>query len=185
MLKFTWVFRLILLLTAGLILAQCSGSLPVKQGTAQPTPSNPIATAYPPAALNIPGQTLPYPAPPILEPVYPAPSVPVTAYPALPTLTIPTAVPWQTITDPQKLWSLQIPPDWSSGKAPGEYLGEDGFIRITYLPEMAYMQQARRVCERLANSPVGQAENWDWLGVARWICASCHLRKARSQPRTG
>jgi hypothetical protein len=74
---------------------------------------------------------------------------------------------WQTITDPHQLWSLQIPPDWLPGNLPGEYLGEDGFIRFSYLPEMAYMQQARRVCEHLANSPTGEGRKAGLAGMGK------------------
>ena len=123
-----------------------------------------VETAYPAALVN-----------PIAEQVIP--------YPAPPTQPVATPVQWQTVTDPQKLWSLQIPPGWSPGNLTGEYLGEDGFIRFSYLPEMAYMQQARRVCERLANSPTGEGRKAVLAGMGKIdLCAMPPAKNAQPAP---
>jgi hypothetical protein len=173
MLKFPWGWRHLVFLTAGLILVQCSGTFPISSPTSQPTPSKlvetvypsaMIETAYPPALVNpIPEQVMPYPAPPTQPPSY---------------FSL-----WQSITDPQKLWSLKIPPDWLPGNLPGEYLGEDGFIKFSYLPEMAYMQQARRVCERLANSPTGEGRRVGLAGSGELdMCAMPPAKGAQPAP---
>lgn len=65
-------WSLLVFLAAGLILVQCSGTLPVSSPTSQPTlskivesayPSALVETAYPAALMNpIPEQVIPYPA---------------------------------------------------------------------------------------------------------------------------
>ena len=174
--KLPWGWRHLVFLTAGLILVQCSGTLPVSCPISQPTPSKIVETVYPsamvetayPAALvnPIPEQVMPYPAPPA------QPSSHLRCGRPLPTH--------------KSSGRCKSHPTGRLAIAPGEYQGEDGFIRISYLPEMAFMQQARRVCEHLANSPNGEgrkvAPGWE---AVNWICAPCRLQKALSQPRTG
>ena len=63
----------------------------------------------------------------------------------------------QTYTDPAGQFRVCIPAGWRPGDAEGVFSGPDGALRTGYLPEMAFMDQVYRVCERLANTPGGPA----------------------------
>ncbi len=52
---------------------------------------------------------------------------------------------------------MSLPADWQPGAEAGSFSGAEGTLRTGYLPEMAYMDRAYRVCERLANTPQGPA----------------------------
>lgn len=61
----------------------------------------------------------------------------------------------QIYTDPAGQFRLRLPAGWQPGDEEGFFIGEDGDLRAGYLPEMAFMDRAYRVCERLANAPDG------------------------------
>jgi hypothetical protein len=106
-------------------------------------PAAPTATSAP-----LPTQTQP-PAPPtdVPIPTSPAPTpepIPTQAENAL-----------QEYTDPAGQFRLNFPAGWQAGDEEGLFQGTDGFLRVGYLPEMAFMYPVTRVCERLANIPDG------------------------------
>jgi hypothetical protein len=59
----------------------------------------------------------------------------------------------QIYADPAGQYRVTIPADWQPVGTQGGYEGSDGFFRTGYLPEMAFMDHAYRVCERLADMP--------------------------------
>lgn len=63
----------------------------------------------------------------------------------------------QTYADPDGQFRVRIPAGWEPGDEEGVFSGADGALRTGYLPEMAFMDQVYRVCERLANTPAGPA----------------------------
>ena len=61
----------------------------------------------------------------------------------------------QAYRDPQGQFKLSLPVGWQRGEVEGEFQGEGGFLRVGYLPEMAFVYPVTRVCEWLANPPGG------------------------------
>jgi hypothetical protein len=59
--------------------------------------------------------------------------------------------------DPGGQFRLSYPAGWQAGDEEGLFQGAEGFLRVGYLPEMAFMYPVTRVCERLANTPEGPA----------------------------
>ncbi len=136
-----YIFLLLVVFCIGSV--GCVGAKPTHQ-------INQPAKTYPP--VPSPNEQYPYPetsySPEPAGPFYPAPSD---------TTEQPEQSPneWQLATDPAGLWSFRLPPDWKLGLEAGEYHGAAGSLNISYLPEMAYMQHATRVCEWMANTSQG------------------------------
>ncbi|MFO7623916.1 MAG: hypothetical protein R6V73_06160 [Anaerolineales bacterium] len=63
----------------------------------------------------------------------------------------------QEYIDPGGQFRLSYPAGWQAGDEEGLFQGAEGFLRVGYLPEMAFMYPVQRVCERLANTAVGPA----------------------------
>jgi hypothetical protein len=61
----------------------------------------------------------------------------------------------QTYSDPAEQFRVSFPAEWQPGEEEGVFYGKDGSLQVGYLPEMAFMGRAYRVCERLANPPQG------------------------------
>lgn len=63
----------------------------------------------------------------------------------------------QEYIDPGGQFRLSYSAGWQVGDEEGLFQGAGGFLRVGYLPEMAFMYPVQRVCERLANTAVGPA----------------------------
>jgi hypothetical protein len=60
-----------------------------------------------------------------------------------------------TYIDPLNQFSLTLPVGWKPGFEEGTLSGPSSTLRIDYLPEMAFTFPVNRVCQRLANPPLG------------------------------
>ena len=126
-----WLNRAVFLtLGLGLVLSAC-------QSTALPTPSlqAPAETQLPATPTDIPDLESPTPG-------------------AEPTTTQAERATWE-YRDPEGQFRLSVPEAWQAGDIEGEFQGDGGFLRVGYLPEMAFVYPATRVCEWLANIPNG------------------------------
>jgi len=63
----------------------------------------------------------------------------------------------QEYIDPGGQFRLSYSAGWQVGDEEGLFQGAGGFLRVGYLPEMAFMYPVTRVCERLANTSYGPA----------------------------
>ena len=96
----------------------------------------------------------------------PTSTVPATPSAVMPTaaalLPSPTAAGSTTAyTDPHGQFRLTLPAGWQPDEEQGLFRSPGGVLRVGYMPEMAFMNSANRVCERLANTPVGPARKID------------------------
>ncbi len=109
----------------------------------------PTTTIPYPIDLVEPNTSIPYP----METVEPVETV------IGPTLV--TDLPPFTYTDPAGQFRLSLPAGWQPGEEPGLFTGPGSLLQVGYLPEMAFMNSANRVCERLANTPGGPGRKID------------------------
>jgi hypothetical protein len=72
----------------------------------------------------------------------------------------------QEYIDPGGQFRLSYPAGWQAGDEEGLLQGAEGFLRVGYLPEMAFMYPATRVCERLANTASGPARQVELAPLA-------------------
>jgi hypothetical protein len=117
----------------------------------------------------------PAPAPEASTPQPSQPQVPVSPT-DLPTPESPTPIPEPTPTgseeglqeyiDPGGQFRLSYPAGWQAGDEEGLFSGTDGYLRVGYLPEMAFMYPVTRVCERLANTAAGPARQVELAPLA-------------------
>ena len=163
-----WISSIFLYLFVAILflaLASCrSSSLPAPAASPQIGPVD-SQTVEPPTRNT----SIPYPFQANSPQSYPSPGTPTLPgpypYPMETALPIPTLQPtpeWSLYVDPYGGFTLRIPPGWRADDEPGAFSGPDGYMRSGYLPEMGYMQDAKAVCMRLANSPQGPIRKAGW-----------------------
>jgi hypothetical protein len=126
--------RTALFLMLVFLLAACVQAAPIPYPPSNVEP--PTSQPYPVAT----GEPFPYPPPSTT--IIPSPTSEISQ---------------QIYTDPDGQFRLSLPEGWVTGEEQGLFRGPDGILQVGYLPEMAFMNSAQRVCERLANTPQGPA----------------------------